>query len=407
MPAQTLSIKLAYFCLLAACGLLWYVPTDPAPTDILLLIASVFTFASMQFAQPKLKLVYVLIYIFLLANILSMFAIRVPAQAYRSLAIIVFLLGSLFIYPSIATHLGEKYINRIYDMIIASTLIAAVIGLLAYFRLMPGPTMWYFRSEEGIRLSPFFQDPNVYSPFVCFGAVLLLTYLWDRTKSLWLMVVFPLAVLVIILSFSRAGWLNLVVSLATLLVLTLFFQRHVLAKQRLLVWMLAGAIVGTIALPYFIEAAGIGDILQRRLQIQDYDTHRFENQFAALQVSLERPFGVGPGHYVGRTHFPESEFPLDTHSIYLKVLVERGWLGFVSFFSLITYCFVMGLRSMRLNPDRAHFNIALLSALTGLLANGFFISALHWRHLFIIMGLIFAEYILTGKQQSQLELRVA
>jgi O-antigen ligase len=378
---------------------LWFAPNDPSTSDILAVVAIVCVFASQRFGQRPLKVFYWLAYAFLLANLISMLAAHSPGHANFNLATMVFLFCTLLIYPTIAANLTANHITKIYTAIIASATMAGVLGVLANLRLLPGPVDWYFAGENGIRISPFFQDPNVYSPFLCFGFALVLTYFWDKKKIPIAFALLAPIMLSILLSFSRAGWLNLAVTGFMFLSLTLFVQGDRLAKNRFIILAAAAFSIIIIAFPVMVEVFGVGETLQMRMQIQHYDSERFAAQELAYNVSLENPLGIGPGHFTGRHHFPQSDFLVDPHNIYLKILVERGWLGFASFFGIIGYCFFVGLHAIKRNPMRAQYSIALLSALTGIMVNGLFISAIHWRHLYIVIGLILAEYVLAKIKQ--------
>ena len=142
--------------------------------------------------------------------------------------------------------------------------------------------------------------------------------------------------------------------------------------------------------PFVVDALGIGDFLQQRSRIQSYDVNRFSAQADSFRLGLENPLGIGPGHYSGTRSFPETRHPVDSHNLFLKVFVERGWLGFVSFSAILFIAIKCGLDSIKFNPLRAQYSIALLATLAGILANSMFITSLHWRHMFVVIGLLFA-----------------
>jgi O-antigen ligase len=380
---------------------LWYAPTDPSPTDYFSVAAIGCTLASMRFVQAPLRVFYILVYLFLIANILSLFVAHVPSHALSNLTTMVFLFFTLITYPTIAANLSPRHMTVIHSAVIFAGTMAGTIGVLAQFRLLPGPDLMYFSSERGIRLSPFFQDPNVYSPFLCFAFAMALTLFWETKKTLLAFAVIVPILVSIMLSFSRAGWVNLMVTGAIFLFLTIFVQKDRAAKRKFVIFSATALSVAIIAFPIMAELTGAEEMLRKRSQIQHYDTHRFAAQEIALSTSIEHPFGIGPGHASGRYHFPQSKYPVDPHSIYLKILVERGWLGFVSFFGIIGYCFISGFRALRGNPVRARYIIALLAALTGIMVNTLVISAIHWRHLYIVIGLLLAEIVLWKKTQAQ------
>jgi MFS family permease len=96
----------------------------------------------------------------------------------------------------------------------------------------------------------------------------------------------------------------------------------------------------------------------------------------------EYVFGHGPGQ-------TERALDLATHSIYGRSAYEQGVLGLilVSTLMLATLAFAWGLARRD-----AHVNgvgsAALLGSWLGLIASGFFIDTLHWRHLWVVAALI-------------------
>ena len=390
----------AYLFILLAMLTLWYVPNDPSPTDYLAAAAAGMTFASLKFIQKPLQLFYGLLYLFFVANILSMFMAKVPSQAFSNLTTLTFLSATLFVYPTLASTIRQRQFNRVYHAIIAAAVISGTIGFLAYFGVMPGPKDQYFMSELGWRLSPFFQDPNVYSPFLCFGFALALTLFWERKTVLIGFAVATPILLGILLSFSRAGWLNLFVILLVFMVFVLTKQKNVQIKRRMTVMAVSAVGLAVLTFPILVEYLGIAEILEIRTRVQGYDAERFAAQDLAITEAVKRPLGVGPGHYIGRHHFPESDFALDAHNVYLKVLIERGWLGFLTFMGFIACAGLMAMKAIKEFPARSRYTIALLAALVGLLANSYFISSLHWRHFYVLLGLILAEYVMSQKYKG-------
>ena len=395
-------MKLAYVCIFLAMASAWYVPEDPSATDLLSTAAIGFTFVSFRFYQPELRAFYFWAFVFLAANLVSTFFAHDPGHAFFSIAKVAFLYLTLIVFASVAANLPTIYISKLYSAIIFSALIAGILGVLAFFRFLPGPVEWYFRSNDGVRLAPFFQDPNVYGPFLCLGVAITLTLFWDSKKVPLALLLLPVMFLPLLLSFSRGAWLNMAVTLLAFACFTFLFQKDRQVTKRFLLTGLVMFIGMIVAFPIVVDAIGVGDFLQSRSRIQAYDSVRFGAQFTAIELSMENPLGIGPGHYVGRNTFPNSHFHLDAHNLFLNVLVERGWLGFISFSAFIIFVVKVGFETIIRHPQRSKYSIALLASFTGLLANSMFITSLHWRHMFVIIGLIFAEYVIYKRHQKKL-----
>ena len=96
---------------------------------------------------------------------------------------------------------------------------------------------------------------------------------------------------------------------------------------------------------------------------------------------MEKPLGIGP--MVFSTMFPEDE-----HNIWLKSLTSYGWLGFISYVTLIIWTVSMGFRFLLLDrPWQPYLMIAWI-VLIGHAAIGNVIDTDHWRHFFLLLGII-------------------
>jgi O-antigen ligase len=83
---------------------------------------------------------------------------------------------------------------------------------------------------------------------------------------------------------------------------------------------------------------------------------------------------------------------MGTHSLYLRVLAEQGWLGITALLMLIATIIVFLLRVIRFpsSPFQRSLATIVLASLIAILANSFFIDTLHWRHFWLLLGLAWA-----------------
>jgi O-antigen ligase len=83
--------------------------------------------------------------------------------------------------------------------------------------------------------------------------------------------------------------------------------------------------------------------------------------------------------------------PISAHSTYVRALAEEGVLGFVVLVALLYGTLLLALRNAVKGWDTQGFSsTALLAAWCGILANSVFVDTLHWRHLWLVAGLIWA-----------------
>jgi O-antigen ligase len=179
-------------------------------------------------------------------------------------------------------------------------------------------------------------------------------------------------------AYSRAGWLNMVVAIAVLLIV-LPFRRHGLRRA---LGLTLSALVAVAAVGGVIAITGSGSFVEERARYQTYDNDRFGAQERGIQLAETNPVGIGPGQF-------ERRAPISAHSTYIRVLAEQGGLGFLAISAIAVGTLLMALNNVV--QGRSTWGISslgLLAVWCGILANSLFVDTLHWRHLWLVAGLI-------------------
>ena len=124
--------------------------------------------------------------------------------------------------------------------------------------------------------------------------------------------------------------------------------------------------------------------LEERARFQSYDNERFGAQALGMRLAEENPIGIGPGQF-------ELVQPLSAHSTYVRALAEEGVLGAAALLALLFGTLLFAARNAVLGRDTYGIGSGpLLAAWCGMLVNSFVIDTLHWRHLWLLAGLIWA-----------------
>jgi hypothetical protein len=128
---------------------------------------------------------------------------------------------------------------------------------------------------------------------------------------------------------------------------------------------------------------------------QDYDlgeTGRFGSQLRSINELIERPNGFGPLRF--RFHVPE-----DPHNVYVNAFASYGWLGGLSYALLIIVTACIGWWTVRARlPTQPHV-IAIWATLFIQILQGFQIDTDHWRHFWMMLGLIWGLFGLSQARQ--------
>ena len=247
-----------------------------------------------------------------------------------------------------------------------------MIGVLALLGVLPGHELL----TESDRSRAFFQDPNVFGPFLIPPVLILIEEIvHPRLLSARLV---TKAVLVAILlagvlfSYSRGAWVNLAFGLLVLgLILSLRGGVRTIAALCAVLVVTAGVMAAVVV------ATGSGDFLAERARPQTYDSERFSGQRAGLRPAAEYPFGAGPGQFESVAH-------ISAHSTYARALGEEGYPGLLTLLVLLGFTLVAGLRNAVAGRSTHGIgSAALLAAWCGLLANSAVIDTLHWRHFWV------------------------
>ena len=184
------------------------------------------------------------------------------------------------------------------------------------------------------RAAGAFQDPNVFGPYLTLPGIYLLYRVLTGNPAKMAIYAVPLLIVTggIFLSFSRGAW-GLFGASAILLTGVLFLQSDSgKFRLRIVVMSIAAVALLTVALLIVLQIPSIAELFTTRAQlVQDYDgarLGRFARYAIGFLLATEKPFGIGPlvfGQIYGE----------DTHNIWLKTLMDYGWLGFASYLTLI------------------------------------------------------------------------
>ena len=356
---------------------------EPAPCDVLfpLLVGAILCFGRIPLAGYGL-LTTTGTALLVVANLVSSaFAWLPPSATGRYLAITLYLLATLVVFAGLVAEHGSRIVVPLLRAYLLAAALASVIGILARFRLIPSPEIFYL-DPSGLRIKSTFKDPNVFAPFVAAAMIVALDDLLTARRGLLRTLAYQtLFVLAILFAFSRGAFLNLLVALSVYAFLRVFWLLDAGARRRLLGMVLASAVVVVPVALWALTASGLDEYLSSRLALQRYDSQRFGAQREALEVAARHGLGIGPGNWT------RPRFATDTHNVYLRVLAENGALGLVGFLLLVLGSLVRGGAGLRAPGARAGWCAVSLAVIAGTLVESAVIDTLHWRHFFLFLAL--------------------
>ena len=295
----------------------------------------------------------------------------------------VFLIFTSYFVANYVADAPVRRMRLIVAAYTASAVISALVGTLAYLGVLPGAEL-FLRYD---RAKAFFQDPNVFGPFLILPAIYALQriLLGSLRQALWAAPVVGIIFVGVFVSFSRAAWGHLAVSAVIVLALCFLLEAGAKAKTRILIMALAGAALIVVSVVGLLSIPAVSRLFEIRAATQDYDggeTGRFGRQGYAFELALEHPFGIGP------LEFRNLRVIEEAHNTYVSVLHVYGWGGGFCFFAMFGWTLWRGVAGLiRAGPNRLLL-IPLMAVFVPLAGEAAIVDTDHWRHLFLIIGLI-------------------
>jgi O-antigen ligase len=380
LAVVTLAIVRIEAAAFLALALLGVVVVDPAPADFVFLVVLAVTFATGRFRASAPPGALVALGGFLALSLLSAVEVVDHGVAALYLGISIYLtVAALWLSGFVHSRRRARIIAGGY---LTAAVTSAALGVLALLAPVPGKE---FLAGSG-RAHALFQDPNVFGAFLVPIALILLEDLLNprlfRIGPVWKGSLVGLLTVGVVLSYSRGAWLNLAVGVVVLL--AVLALRRGGGRNVVRVALLASLVTALVVL--VLAATGSTDFLLERAHLQEYDAGRFSGQVVGIESAERYPLGIGPGQF-------ESYASISAHSTYVRALAEQGLLGLI----LICVVLLSTIAAAVGNTvaGRETYGIgsaALLGAFCGILVNGAVIDTLHWRHLWIVVALIWAGW---------------
>jgi hypothetical protein len=262
--------------------------------------------------------------------------------------------------------------------------IASVAAIIGYFRIFPSLNDLLLLYD---RARGTFKDPNVLGAFLVFPTLLALHPVMSGNTRQAVKGCMFLGLLVpaVLLSFSRAAWGQVVYTAALMLLLTFITTRSPSHRLRLVLMSIGGAVVLVVFIGALLSVDSVASLFKERASLhQDYDIGaqgRFARHILGAIFALDRPIGIGPLQF--NKYFPE-----DTHNSFLNAFMSGGWLAGACYPALVILTLVYGFRAVFVRTPWQPMTIVVFSAYFGVTTESFIIDIDHWRHTFLLLGLM-------------------
>ena len=365
---------------------------EPSPHDALVgVLAVACLIAGVRF-ERILALPLLLLLVWNVAGIMSLVNVVGEEKTTQYVGTSVYLAVAAMVFACL---FAQNTMPRLATMRAAYVLTATAVslaGIAGYFRLFPGAHELFAPFDRALGA---FKDPNVFGPFLIWPALVVLERMLVRRIRITDVTIVAIMLLALLLSFSRGAWLHFAVSCAVMVGLSFLAA----PTQGLRLRIFAMSAVGIVTLAAFIAILlsfdTISAMFQERAQLfQHYDAGqggRFHLQELALTDMLKFPNGMGPFEF-SRVH------GLQQHNVYLQAFLVYGWAGGIAYLLLLAATFWVAFRCVFVRTPWQHYLITALAAFAGEVVEGFVIDTDHWRHFFLLLGIIWGLAAATHKR---------
>jgi probable O-glycosylation ligase (exosortase A-associated) len=279
------------------------------------------------------------------------------------------------------------------------------VGLMVYVAL-------FAITHNGMGSGNYFADENDVSLYI--NMVIPFCYfLFPIEKKKWTKLFYIAALIIglltVVVSFSRGGFVGLVV----------MFVIVWLVSPRKMLSVFAILVLGTIVYfyageTYRQEMATVTDTKESTANA------RLMSWASAWDMFLDNPWGVGGNNF--QVRFPEYQgdrfgrgmWGRVAHSLWFTLIPELGVVGIVIYFRLLFYnmkdIFSLKAKKTELSDDERYLNsmsIALVASLAGFFASASFISVLYYPHYWYLTAVIVAAARIRMKMNVMSESKVS
>ena len=279
----------------------------------------------------------------------------------------------------------EKRLDFLCRGYVLGAVIASLAGIAGYFNLVPGG---YDLLTLYSRARGTFKDPNVLGAFLIFPALLALQGMMmaqNFGKVLRAALALGVIALAVLLSFSRAAWGQLAGTGAIMLFLMFLTSRPQAQRMRVVVPAAVPVAPASVALAVSLSLGPVSRLVHERARFdQSYETGRFGRfgrHALGFAMALDLPLGIGPLQF---SRF----FPEDTHNSFLNAFMSGGWIGGITYPALVLTTVTLALRNVFAATPWQQPYLALFAAFMGTVAESAIIDTDHWRHYFLMLGMI-------------------
>jgi hypothetical protein len=376
--------RLRNFVFLVAVFAMFYTLDKPSPVDV----AFAGALGLCPFVNQKITSKFLLLLLLLSAWILSftyaslpwLGEVDVPFELVQKAFVALMALAACFT----AISWGKPQFRTMLKVYVASCAVSSLFGIAGFFTGLELLT-WDERAKG------FVSDPNMFAASLVPAVVICMYLLRDTSRRLVVMGLLALILLGLMLAFSRAAIVAMIICSGVYLV---YINRH--QPGRLIMAGIAGILAFGLLLGLLLEFGGkefSAKFSDRLTVAKSYDLGR-EGRYAryerALPIILETPRGIGALQV-------SKIFVEPIHNIWIGAFLSYGWVAGFAWVSVFFLSVAITIRNQRATADPLPIVLFLCFFSAVLCAS--LHEGEHWRPLWLFMGLIWGYNLKPAAQR--------
>jgi hypothetical protein len=370
-----------------------FVFIEPGPYEFVGAM-TMFLFAAMGMTlRASLAPLILLLTLLNVGYALSLFEVPAAMPSVIWVAVSLFLALTAIFYAAMLGENTEARLRWLMRGYVAAAVIVSVLAIAGYFGVGGDAFVRYSRATGT------FKDPNVFAAFLVLPGLLILQRMLAGRRSEFLGGGVLLLAMMggLFLSFSRAAWGQFAFCAILLMMLTFATSRSQSERFRIVVVAMLGVVVVAAAITVLLSVEQVAKLFEERASLsQSYDTGptgRFGRYFLAISMALDYPFGMGPLQF----NFPEAP-----HNVYLNSFITGGWISGAAYLTLTLVTLVASTRFIFVRTPWQPTYLAVYVAFVGVAAESIIIDSDHWRHYFLIVGVLWGLMAVTRTYQPEI-----
>jgi len=365
----------------------FFVIVEPAPSDLLFVVVlALFLTSGLSVSSAVAPLLLFLVF-YNLGAFLSYLQIVEDSKARMFVVTSTYMAASAVFFAFYVTHDPEARMALIKNALVIAATAGAVLALVGMANIWGlGKLLTLYGRAVGT-----FKDPNVFATYLLLPAVMLVQGFLLGTQRHKLLSMMSLLVIIggLFFAFSRGAWISFIAASVLMTALTFILTPSQALRSRIILLTILGVAGAAVLITLLLSVDEIRDqFMDRFTLVKSYDageTGRFGNQLNSIPLLLQSPLGFGPLKF-------HLIFGQDAHNSFINAFSSYGWMGGISYLLLVISTVIIGFKAVLVRTPWQSSAIVVFCPLFTTLCQGIQIDTDHWRHLYLMMGLMWGLY---------------